>query len=309
MGQDLRIGIIGLDTSHTVEFARRLHAAADCPPEQRVAGVAVTRCLRFETPFQDRAGLDGRQRELERWGIEVTEDFDAAVADADALLLEINDPALHLEYVRRCAGLGVPLFLDKPLAQDLDAGLQIARLAAQHGLRLCSTSALRFAAGLQAACAAVPSPRHVSTYGPINRAPAGSSLVWYGVHAVEMLVRAIGRGAATAATHNRSDGAIVVVEYADGRTGVVELAAGSDYGGALRNGAAAAPFTVEMAGVYTALLNALVPFLAGGPPPVPLEDAVEVIAILDAAERSAQAGGAAAIPVRPAADDRPGGPA
>ncbi len=303
MGHDLRIGIIGLDTSHTVEFARRLHPAADCPPEQRVAGVTVTRCMRFETPFQDRAGLDGRQRDLERWGIEVTEDFDAAVAGADALLLEINDPTLHLEYVRRCAGLGVPLFLDKPLAQDLAAGLQIARVAAQRDLRLCSASSLRFAAGLQAACAAAPDPRHVSTYGTINRAPAGSSLVWYGVHAVEMLVRAIGRGAATASTHSCGDGAIIVVEYADGRTGVVELAAGSGYGGVLRSGAAAAPYTVDMAGVYTALLNALLPFLAGGPPPVPLEDAVEVIAILDAAERSAQAGGAAPMPVRPDADE------
>ncbi len=308
MGHDLRIGIIGLDSSHTVEFARRLQAP-DCPPEQRVAGAAVTRCLRFETPFQDQAGLDGRQRELERWGIEVTEDFDVAVADADALLIEINDPTLHLEYVRRCAGLGVPLFLDKPLAQDLATGLDIARIAAEHDLRLCSTSSLRFASGLQEACAAVPAARHVSTYGAINRAPAGSSLVWYGVHAVEMLVRAIGRGAATASTHTCGDGAIVVVDYADGRTGVVELAAGSGYGGVLRSGAAAAPYTVEMTGIYAALLTALLPFLAGGETPVPLEDAVEVIAILDAAERSAQAGGAAAMPVRPAPDERQGSPA
>ena len=115
MAHDLRIGIIGLDSSHTIEFTRRFQAP-DCPPEQRVAGVTVTRCMRFETPFQDRAGLDGRQQELEGWGVEVTEDFDTAVAGADAVLIEINDPGLHLEYVRRCAGLGVPLFLDKPLA-------------------------------------------------------------------------------------------------------------------------------------------------------------------------------------------------
>ena len=298
MARDLRIGIIGLDTSHTIEFTRRFQAP-DCPPEQRVAGAAVTRCMRFETPFQDRAGLDGRQKELEGWGVEVTEDFDAAVADADAVLIEINDPSLHLEYVRRCAGLGVPLFLDKPLAQDLATGLEIARIAAEHDLRLCSTSSLRFAPGLQDACAALPAPRNVSTYGSINRAAAGSSLVWYGVHAVEMLVRAIGRGAATASTHRWGEDAIVVVEYPDGRTGVVELCVGGGYGGVLRSGADAAPYTVVQAGIYTAMLTELIRFLAGGAPPVPLEDAVEVIAILDAAERSSQAGGAAAMPVRP----------
>ena len=300
MARNLRIGIIGLDTSHTIEFTRRIQAP-DCPPEQRVEGATVTRCMRFETPFQDRAGLDGRQKELEGWGVEVTDDFDTAVADADALLIEINDPSLHLEYVRRCAGLGVPLFLDKPLAQDLAAGLEIACIAAEHDLRLCSTSSLRFAPGLQDACAALPAPRHVTTYGSLNRAPAGSSLVWYGVHAVEMLVRAIGVGAATASTHTSGDDAIVVVDYPDDRTGVVELCMGGGYGGVLRSGAEAVPYTVDSAGIYSAMLTALLPFLAGGESPVPLEDAVEVIAILDAAERSAQAGNAASMLVRPAA--------
>lgn len=304
MARDLRIGIIGLDSSHTIEFTRRFQAP-DCPPDQRVAGVTVTRCMRFETPFQDRAGLDGRQQELEGWGVEVTEDFDTAVAGADAVLIEINDPSLHLEYVRRCAGLGVPLFLDKPLAQDLAAGLEIARIAAEHDLRLCSASSLRFAAGLHDACAALPAPRHVTTFGPINRAAAGSSIVWYGVHAVEMLVRAIGRGASMVSTHRWDEDAVLVVEYADGRTGVVELFAGGGYGGVLRSGPEVVPYTVDHAGIYPALLTKLVPFLAGGASPVPLEDAVEVIAILDAAERSSQAGGAAAMPVRPT----PQGPA
>ena len=304
MARDLRIGIIGLDSSHTVEFTRRFQAP-DCPPDQRVAGVTVTRCMRFETPFQDRAGLDGRQQELEGWGVEVTEDFDTAVAGADAVLIEINDPSLHLEYVRRCAGLGVPLFLDKPLAQDLAAGLEIARVAAEHDLRVCSASSLRFAAGLHDACAALPAPRHVTTFGPINRAAAGSSIVWYGVHAVEMLVRAIGRGASMVSTHRWDEDAVLVVEYADGRTGVVELFAGGGYGGVLRSGHDVVPYTVDHAGIYPALLTELVPFLAGGASPVPLEDAVEVIAILDAAERSSQAGGAAAMPVRPT----PQGPA
>ncbi|MCY4375240.1 MAG: Gfo/Idh/MocA family oxidoreductase [Spirochaetaceae bacterium] len=304
MARELRIGIIGLDSSHTIEFTRRFQAP-DCPPEQRVSGATVTRCMRFETPFQDRAGLDGRQKQLEGWGVEVTEDFDTAVAGADAVLIEINDPGLHLEYVRRCAGLGVPLFLDKPLAEDLAAGLEIARIAAEHDLRLCSTSSLRFAAGVRDACAALPEPRHVTTFGPINRAAAGSSIVWYGVHAVEMLVRAIGRGARTASTHRWGEDAIVVVDYADGRTGVVELFAGGGYGGVLRSGAEVVPYTVDHAGIDPALLNELVPFLAGGASPVPLEDAVEVIAILDAAERSSQAGGAAAMPVGPV----PEGPA
>ena len=38
------------------------------------------------------------------------------------------------------------------------------------------------------------------------------------------------------------------------------------------------------------LLRAVVPFLAGGPTPVPLADTLEVMAILDAADRASRSG-------------------
>lgn len=32
-------------------------------------------------------------------------------------MMEINDPSLHLEYFKKCADLGKPIFLDKPLKE------------------------------------------------------------------------------------------------------------------------------------------------------------------------------------------------
>ena len=80
MSDELRLSIIGLDSSHTPEFTERLQSP-DCPADQKVNGARVGRCLRFSTPFQDEAGLDKRQALLEAWGVEVTVDFDAAVSD------------------------------------------------------------------------------------------------------------------------------------------------------------------------------------------------------------------------------------
>ena len=132
MAHELKIAIIGLDSSHSIEFARRMQAP-DCPQDQRVAGMRALSCLRFETPFQDRQGLDERQAQLEFWGVRVTEDFDEAVADCDALFIVINDPQYHLEYFTRAAALGKPLFLDKPLADTVENGRQMCALATAAG--------------------------------------------------------------------------------------------------------------------------------------------------------------------------------
>ena len=286
--------MVGLDTSHAVEFTRRLQAPG-CPADLRVAGARVVSCVRFVTAFQDDAGLDRRQSQLEAWGVAVGTDLEAALHDVDAILIEVNDPALHLEYVRRCATLRKPIFLDKPLAANLAEGREIAAIGAEQEVPLCSASSLRFVPALQEACEQIPEPGSAVTWGALGRAPAGSSIVWYGVHGVEMLQRALGRGARTVSAHPVSGGAVLVVEYEHGATGVVELYEGGGYGGVLRaapggDGPAAAPYVVDMRTGYSDLLRAVVPFLAGAPTPVPLADTLEVMAILDAADRASRSG-------------------
>lgn len=105
MENKIKVAIIGLDTSHAVEFPKLMQDPA-VPEQNQVHDLVATRCLRFETPFQNKEGLDKRQAYLESIGVMVTEDFDTAVADCDAIMIEINDPAKHLEYFEKCAGLG-----------------------------------------------------------------------------------------------------------------------------------------------------------------------------------------------------------
>jgi predicted dehydrogenase len=290
MPRELRVSLIGLDTSHAVEFPR-LMQAPDCPAEQKVEGMRVIRCLRFETPFQDRAGLDARQRQLEQWGIPVTESFDEAVRDCDAILVAVNDPARHLEFFRECAGIGKPVFLDKPLADTFANGELILEEAQRRGTRFFSASSLRFVLQLEEACRAVPRPGACAVYGPLGRAPAGSSIIWYGVHAFEMLQRALGTGARSVTAVRDAKGAVVTVSYEDGRRGVVELTEGSRiYGGTLRTDAEARPFVVDTGTPYLGLISQIAAFFQGGAPPVPVEATREIMAMLDASERSARSG-------------------
>ncbi len=287
---EIKVAAIGLDTSHTAEFTKRFQDSA-CPKEDRVEGVRVISCMRFETPFQNKEGLDKRQKQLEEWGVLVTESFDEAVKGADALMLEINDAALHLEYFKKAALLGKPIYLDKPLADNAENGREILKIAAEKKLKVFSTSSLRYDSGLISASAKIPEPLFAHMYGPLGKAASGSSIVWYGVHAFEMLVRAMGKGAGKVSAVKTDSGAVITVQYSGKRRGVVELNEGAwVYGGDLRLNDKAEPFVVDSGKLYTNLCNKIAGFLKTGVSPVPLEDTMEVMALLDAAERASVSG-------------------
>lgn len=290
MASDLKLGMIGLDTSHSIEFARLLQG--DAPAEQRVAGMRVMSCLRFPSPFQAEDGQDKRQAQLETWGVKVTRSLDDVVKGVDALLIEINDPDQHWKYFEPVAGLGLPIFLDKPFAGTVEDGRKILGLARAKGTKVWSSSSLRFMDRLQAARREVPDAVLGHAYGPLGKAPSGSSLVWYGVHTVEMLVAALGTGAARVRAVRDSHGMVIVVQYADGRRGVAECNEGTwFYGGRLQSQKELRVFEPKPnESFYATLVAAVRDGFLSGQVPVPLATAHEILAILVAADRSAASG-------------------
>jgi predicted dehydrogenase len=286
----INVAVIGLDTSHSIEFPRRMQAP-DCPVDQKVSGLRAVSCLRFPTPFQDEKGLDERQRQLEAWGVRVTTKFDEAVANCDAIMIEINDAAYHWEYFNKCASLGKIMFLDKPLADTIQNGKKIYDLIKNKNLKVFSSSSLRFVPQLIKACNEVPSPVYASIFGPLGDAPAGSGIIWYGVHTFEMLQRAMGRGAKSLFAYKNADGVTAVVKYPGNRSAVVELRNdGWVYGGVLRMVESGTSYFVDMGRAYTDLLIEIEAFFRTGKPPVEMDDTLEVMAMLDATEKSVHSG-------------------
>ena len=291
MQQIIKTAVVGMDTSHAVEFPKFIQDPA-LPAENQVKGMKVTRALRFETPFQNRDGLDKRQAYLESIGVTVTEDFDEAVADCDAIFIEINDPSLHLEYFKKCAVLGKPVFLDKPFAATLDESVEILKTAKENNVRFFTASSLRFDANIQEVSAEMGYIDQGMIWGPVGKAPAGSSIVWYGVHAFEMLEKIMGRGAIAVTAVPDKCGYVCTVAYGDGRRGVVTLSNNNwSYGGVLRKGAENRPFTfVGGPNLYRNLICTIGEFFAGKEVGVPLEESFEIMAMLEAADLSVKYG-------------------
>jgi len=290
MKEEIRIAIIGLDTSHSVEFPRRMQAP-DCPEKNRVEGLRAVTCLRFETPFTNKQVLDERQKQLEAWGVKVTEDFDEAVSDCDAIMIEINDPAYHLEYFKKCMKLNKPIFLDKPLADNYENGKAIYDLAKENNVKVISSSSLRYSQNLVDACNKVEKPAQMYCYGPLGIPPVGSGIIWYGVHCFEMLERGMGLGAISIDVKKDDAGAVAIVEYPDKRRGIVELTVGAYvYGGTLRAENANASYVVDGSMIYTEQLREICKFFKTGEASISIDDALEVINMLDAADKSYETG-------------------
>lgn len=287
---NIKVAIIGLDTSHSTAFPKFMQDPA-IPAENRISGLQAISCLRFETAFQRKEGLDKRQKYLESIGIKVTENFDEAVSGCDAIMLEINDPALHLEFFEKCAPLSKRIFIDKPFADTTGNMLKIIEAAKKYDVEFFTSSSLRYDVDLTAGIAQCPSPRRATVWGPVGKAASGSGIIWYGCHAFEMLETVMGRGAVSVSGIQDAAGYIFEISYADGRRGTVELTPGSPFGAILRD----AEFNCTAVNVsgkipfYQMLLQEILRFFREGKA-LALEDSIEVMAILAAADRAVHSG-------------------
>jgi hypothetical protein len=127
--------------------------------------------------------------------------------------------------------------------------------------------------------------------GPIGKALAGSSVVWYGVHTVEMLERVTGTGARKVFAWKDTTGIVAVIEYADGRRGIVQLNEGFYSYGVFAQDEKGMNFRpVDASMIYADLLKEIIKFFAGGEPPVRPQDSLEVQAILNAIDASVASG-------------------
>jgi hypothetical protein len=287
---DIRVGIIGTDTSHVPEFSKMLNdaSAPDHIPGARV--VAALKGGSKDIPASADRVEGFAQSVRTKYGVEIVPDIPTLLSKVDAVLLESNDGRIHLEQAKPVIAAHKPLFIDKPLASTLDDAREIARLAKAAGTPWFSSSSLRFG---PLAATKFPDAIGVSTWGP---GPLEShhylDLSWYAIHPIELLYAFMGTGCETVTRVVTPDTDVIVGKWKDGRLGTVRAnRRSSDYGVIVMRPKTAEVIHPKDAGGYRPMLVEVVKFFQTGTPPVPNDETLELIAFMDAAQKSKEQGG------------------
>ena len=288
---DLRLGIIGTDTSHVIAFTSILN---DSKHKDHIPGARVVAAFKGGSPDLESSAsrVEGYAKDLNaKYGVEIVPDIATLLTKVDAVLLESVDGRPHLAQARQVIAAGKPLFIDKPLSSTLADAREIDRLAKAKGVKYFSSSSLRYAPFLIEM--KKPGLRGAITWGPGPLEPHHQlDLTWYAIHPIEMLYTLMGTGCEEV-TRVATEGAEVITgRWKDGRIGTVRtLKPYGDYGAVAYYEKTTAQSPEKAKFSYVPLLQKIVLFFQTGEVPVPNEETLEMFAFMDAAQRSKQAGG------------------
>ncbi len=287
-GKALRAGMIGLDTSHTVAFAKVLNDAK-APPE--LSGVRVVAAFPGGSP--DVPSSIDRVPEYtktlkEQYGVEIVDSVEALLEKVDVVFLESVDGRPHLEQARPVFKARKPMFIDKPVAGTLADAIEIYDLAKASGTPIFSSSALRFSPGIAAMRAGKLGPvTGCDAYSPCETEEHVPDFFWYGVHGVETLFTIMGTGCQSVSRTSTPGADVAVGVWEGGRIGSfrgLRQGAPHDYGATVFG-----PKGIGQSGGYGGyepLLVEIVKFFKTGEPPVTAEETLEIFAFMEAADES-----------------------
>ncbi|MDD4175112.1 MAG: Gfo/Idh/MocA family oxidoreductase [Kiritimatiellae bacterium] len=291
----IKVGIIGLDTSHSIEFAKLLNAETPAP---EYAGCRVVAA--YPQGSRDIASstnrVPGYIEKVKPFGVEIVDSIDTLLSKVDAVLLESNDGRVHLEQALPVFKAGKRVFIDKPIAGSLPHVLALFEAARRHNVPMFSSSSLRYTLMTQE----IRSGKHgavvgVDAFSPCSLEATHPDLFWYGIHGVETLFTLMGTGCESVVRVSTPGTDLAVGTWRGGRIGTFRGNRDS------KNGYGATAFLakglqrVDDFKGYGLLLAEIVTFFKTGIAPVKPEETIELFAFMEAADESKRRGG---VPVR-----------
>lgn len=291
----IRLGIVDFDTSHAVEFTKRLNHV-DIAEDQWVEGARVVAGVPGTSLIAPESIPENTAR-LKKYGVAILDAPADLFGKVDAVLVESVDGSVHRSRALPFLERGMPTYVDKPFACSLDDARALVRTAEVKHVPLMSTSSLRYAPEVVAAQGGrgpTGAVVGVSTYGPAPTHPRNPGLFHYGIHPTEMLYTLMGPGCTRLTCMGTTGAEVTTGVWSDGRLGSVRgLRAGaSAYGFTLFGSKGVATQGVSTQYIYRELLKRIVALFATRQPPIDLRETLEIVAFIEAARRSADAGGA-----------------
>jgi len=293
MGSTLRVGMVGLDTSHCPAFASLLNQREH---EYHVPGAEVVGAYPGGSDLfsLSRDRVEGFTEQLvKEHGLTLYDSIQDLAGDMDAILLESVDGRQHLEQFAQTA-MGKPVFIDKPFTTSTADAREIIKLANKTGTPVMSCSSLRYSAGIAGIVEQGEAVVSCEAFGPAAILEDYPGLFWYGVHSAEVLFSIMGVGCKAVRCVSHEDVDVVIGEWEDGRVGLIRGTRFEDhaFGCVVHTDAdARCGIAQPKPPGYSLMLQRVVKFFQTGVSSIDIKETFEIMAFLEAADRSKEQGG------------------
>ena len=283
-----RVGIIGLDTSHSIAFTKALNAAQ---PDPVYDGYKVVAAYPFGSKDIESSAkrIPGYTEDVKKLGVEITGSIKELLTKVDVVLLETNDGRLHLEQALEVLKSGKKMFIDKPVAASLPDAIAIYEASEKYKIPIFTASSLRYIKGIEAIDKS--KVLGADTFSPATLEKTHPDFFWYGIHGVETLYTVMGTGCKSVTRVSTPDTDIVVGIWADGRTGTFRgtRTGKHEYGGTVFT--QTGNLILGPYGGYEPLLVDIIKYFKTGSIPVTPQETIEIFAFMEAADESKRQGG------------------
>lgn len=290
----LKLGILDFDTSHCVEFTKRINHV-DCPKDQWVDGAKVVIGCPGESKLSPER-IPGYTAAMKKYGVPLVDKPTEMIGKVDAMLIEAVDGSVHYERARPFLEAGLPCFVDKPFACSVADARKLIALAEKKKVPIFSSSALRYAPELVQYAADAKHGKLVGclTYGPASLHERNPGLFHYGIHAVEMLYTLMGPGCRrVTCTHDKGTD-VATGQWKDGREATIRgIRDGkSGFGFVAFAEKDIKPVALGTKYIYRELLKKVIETFTTGKPAVDPAETLEIVAFIEAAYKSGNNHGA-----------------
>ncbi|MDR2285287.1 MAG: Gfo/Idh/MocA family oxidoreductase [Sphingobacterium sp.] len=283
-----RIGVIGLDTSHSEMFTKDINQGSLSNRGYRVVAAYPHGSPDIPSALEMKPRITQAMRDM---GVEIVDSIAALLQKVDYILLESNDGRVHLDQATQVIKAGKPLFIDKPMAEDLSKVKAIFELAHQHKVPIFSSSSLRYDQLVREVRGGkIGKVLGADVYTPAEIEPHHIDQAWYMIHGIEMLFTVMGVGCKEVYRVFHPDFEQVIGVWHDGRTGTVR---GIRKGASNIAGIAFGETGISPLGPFSGygpLVSEILTFFDTGKAPVPTTETIEIFQFMEAAQRSSKTG-------------------
>ena len=251
--------------------------------DPRLAGARVTRIWDANKKAAQELA-DQRQIDI------VLDDYKDAAEDVDGVVIADDCTQQHQQYAPYFIDKKIPLFVDKPLSRQYAEAKRIIERAKKKGCLFQSGSSLRYSNEVVALKDSlkekVGKPLLAATFGP-------NELIFYGVHSLELLLGAVGGRVAKLQHLGTETLDLVKLEFESGLIATWMCGEGAARGSwqLVVRGTKGEAVLSSVTDFYPNMLARFVNMIETGKPAISLDDTLHVIAILDTAQKSVEAGG------------------